>query len=279
MSLWNNKILNYKNRSPRYCTRTNFSFNKETSFGIRHKASLTIEATIIFPLATGFLVTVLFFFRVIQVQAVVDEALMYVGRFSAVESSVLSSDEEIRLLAEGVMRSTLQKNDVVNEYVEGGNWGISLLESELTRETISLKARYEVKLPISFFGIKTVPLYSQNLFYKWNGDLSSEEDTSWVYITPSGKVYHANSNCRVLDLSIQEAKITQISDLRGMDGQKYYPCSGCEAKKGASEVVYYTDYGRLYHVDINCNALKRTIMRIPMKDVKEREACSYCYSG
>ena len=53
---------------------------KETSSYAFRKGSYTIEAAVVIPLAAGFLVSMLFFFRIIQVQASVDEALIFAGR-------------------------------------------------------------------------------------------------------------------------------------------------------------------------------------------------------
>jgi len=69
--------------------------------------------------------------------------------------------------------------------------------------------------------------------------------------------------------------LSEIGDYRGVDGQKFYPCSRC--KKEDCQVVYYTDYGTLYHKDIACSAIKRLVEKIKIEDVGNRRPCSFCY--
>ena len=100
MSHWkNNRELLHK-ISQRICTQTKTIRNQETSLCIHPEASLTIEASVVVPLMAGFLAIILFFFRIMQVQAIVEETLIYTGRCVAVESSVVSSEKALYLSAE-----------------------------------------------------------------------------------------------------------------------------------------------------------------------------------
>lgn len=274
MSLWNHKHFKQVRNSPRRCTQTNQIKNKGTSFCACQKGSLTIEASIILPLTVGFFVCFLFFFRILQVQSVVDEALIYTGRNLAVESSVVSSDAILLTSAEGFLLSALEKTEVVDAYVAHGNAGISLIRSEFDGENITLCADYEMKLPVSFFGKKGIKLCGRNSFRKWMGNESKDAEDGWVYVTTYGTVYHTSLACRALDISVKSAQIENIGDYRGKDGQKYYPCSRCAEKSG--RIVYYTDYGTLYHCDVSCASLKRSIERIPITKIGGRRLCTYC---
>ena len=105
------------------------------------------------------------------------------------------------------------------------------------------------------------------------------EDTGeYVYVTKTGQVYHASLSCRVIDLSIKSTSLDGIPALRGKNGQKYYECSRCKWKDDKKERVYYTDYGELYHKDIACTALKRTVEKIRLEDINGRRPCSFCYA-
>ena len=271
------KYRKFKKKTPQNCTRTNLNIKKETSFCTSKKASLTLEATVIVPLVAGFFVSILFFFRVIMVQAYVDEAIIHVGKMVAVESSVVSSEEALFVSAEVLFRSLLAENTRIETFVDGGLWGITLLGSDLKGKEIVLRADYQIKLPIGFFGRRYVSLYSQNRFMKWQGNQREAESECWVYITPTGSVYHATNTCRVLDLSIHESTGEEISLVRGENGQKYYPCSGCQTTDAYMGIVYYTDYGRVYHQDISCKSLKRTVNKVDISSVTDRRPCSYCY--
>lgn len=278
MSLKKNlsKIQN-KAGSPDLCTHIN-KFYKETSFCTYQKGSLTVEAVVVLPLTAGFLLFILFFFRILFVQAAVEEALVYAGRTVAVESCLTDTEEVLFLSAEGLFKYALSQDENISEYVTGGVLGVSLIGSQFSGKEIILQANYMVKFPIEFFGYKGLWLISENSFVKWKGDLysgSSEEE--WVYITETGTVYHKDVSCRSLNLSIQDAKLTDLALYRGKNGQVYNPCNRCTQDIAEGHVVYFTDYGSLYHGQLSCSSLKRTISKVPLSEVGEKRACSFCY--
>jgi len=277
MSHWK-RNMQYKNKiSLRIRTQTKMKKNQETSFCAWQRASMTIEASFIVPFMAGFLAIILFFFRVISVQAAVEEALIYAGRCVAVESCIVSSEEALFLSAESLFRMMVDENEIVNNYVENESWGISLLKSQFTDDEIRLCAEYSIKLPVSFFDIKRIHLLSVNCFQKWVGNKELGQEGEWVYITQKGTVYHTSMKCRTLDLSVKTALLSEISGYRGLDGQKYYPCA-C-FKEDDNQMVYYTDYGTLYHQSLKCSSLKRTVKKIHISQVGARHICSFCKKG
>lgn len=277
MSLWPFFQSELKMCSPQKCTFKIHIKNQRASFCTCRKASYTLEAAVVIPLVAGYLVTLLFFFSILEIQCEVDEALLYAGRKTAVESSMVDSEEALLLSAEAYMLYALQENSLIEKYIKHGVWGISLWKSEFEGEEIVLRADYVVKLPISFGGIGQVELSSQNCFRKWTGDRVPETEGTFVYVTASGEAYHANLSCRSVNLSVKSTTIDAISFLRGKDGQKYYECSWCEWESSSRERVYYTDYGTLYHKDIGCSAIKRTVEKIELEDVGDKRPCSFCY--
>ncbi len=215
----------------------------------------------------------------LQVQVCVENALLYAGKKTALESCLMTSESALMLSAKAFFVYALEECEVSDENIIGGVWGISLSASDISEEEITLKASYYMKLPIKFFKRTYFPITHENVFRKWNGEnkgKTKEEISSYVYVTPSGNAYHKTSGCRSLDLSVEQVFIEQIEKLRGEDGQKYYPCSLCNGKKSVKN-VYCTKYGYLYHMDINCSAIKRTILKIPITEIGNRTACKYCY--
>lgn len=280
MSLWN-FFYHLIKSLPRYAKIKLHTQNKETSICTYHKASYTLEAVILFPLAVGFFVSILFLFRILQVQILVEESLIYTGKKTALESSVISSDIALLASANAFFLDALGERNISNRDVVGGIWGVSLFGSDSTKEELVLKATYQMKLPIHFFGKKYFTITHENTFRKWNGasprnNESSEELSTYVYVTPSGNAYHKTSKCRSLDLSVEQIHINKIATLRGENGQKYYPCSMC-SKSNKTTYVYYTKYGYLYHVDIACSSIKRTISKIPITEIGSKTPCNYCY--
>lgn len=268
--------------SPILCTLDKITYiqqpKREASFCVYRKASMTVEAAVVIPLTMGFLLTILFFFRVLFVQTCVEEALVYTGRAIAVESCLTDTEEALFLSAEGILNYKLSQENDIKRYVIGGALGVSLLGSQMSGKEILLIANYMVKIPIEFFGQKGIWLTSENSFVKWKGDLyTGTSEGEWVYITETGSVYHKNTSCRSLDLSIQEGLLKEISLYRGVNGQKYYPCDRCLKNLHEIQVVYFTDYGNLYHGEISCSALKRTITKVLLSQVGNRRECSFCY--
>ena len=264
-----------KRNSPRIHTHAKQTF-QETSFCTFQKASYTIEAAVVIPMLAAFFALLLFFFRILQVQYAVEEAVLFAGRKTAVESSAVESPELLAVSSKAYLLYALEDHAIIEQYVRGGIWGVSLLGSDWEEEEIFLKATYEVMLPIPFFEIGGIKLYSQNVFQKWNGDvtLTEEKEEDCVYVTKSGTVYHLSLSCRVLDISIREVAASQIATERGKNGQKYHACSRCPDEVGT--VVYCTNYGTLYHTELSCSFLIRTINKIKRSEIGNRSACSYC---
>jgi len=277
MTLWTFLKSDRLMQSPQNSMHKTHNQSQRASFCICNKASYTLEAAVVIPLLAAYLVTLLFFFTILDIQCAVDDALLFAGRKTAVESSVVDSEEVLFLSAEAYMCYALKDNSQIKKYVPRGLLGISLLGSKISGEYIVLRADYVVELPISFLGINQLNLTSQNCFRKWTGDRLIEDAGEYVYVTAAGQVYHASLSCRVIDLSIKRTSIYQISSLRGKNGQKYYECGRCKWKDDEKERVYYTDYGERYHKDIACSALKRTVEKIRLEDVDGRRPCSFCY--
>ena len=263
-------------QSLRICTLLHIKKRRGTSFFACQKASLTVEAAVIVPLVAGFLSVILFFFRVLLVQASVEEALMYAGRQTAVESCLVESEEALFLCAEMHLLKALEEKGIADAYLKNGRYGVRLLGSRFIGEKIVLYAEYDMSLPVEFFGIENIRLFSTNQFRKWTGDYIDGSTVEWVYITPTGEVYHVDAGCRVLDLSVHAVSVEKIEDERGKNGQKYVMCSRCEGLEMENGWVYCTDYGSVYHKNTACSSLKRTIERIEKSKVEDRRACSFC---
>ncbi len=277
MSLYKFISIKYFSKSLPGHTYRKRKISQETSSYAFQKGSYTIEAAIVIPFVAGFLVSILFFFRILQVQAAVDEALIYAGRKVAAESSITDSETVLFLSTELFFHQILDEYECVDEYVEFGKLGILLINSDFSGDEITLRAEYSMKMPISFFDVGRIYLWQQNSFCKWNGDGEVQKEDV-VYVTATGEVYHCSKNCRSIRLSVKQTDYSSIGGLRGKDGQKYYPCSLCLKEISSNGKVYYTDYGTLYHGDISCSAIKRSVSQISLSEVGTRRKCSFCYT-
>lgn len=240
------------------------------------KGSYTLEATVIIPIVVGFWMCLMLFFRVLQVQTAINQALDYAGRNVAVLSSTMDSESALLVSAEGLFLKEIKEYDAVDKYVKGGKLGISLLKSDFSENMVVLEAEYKIKLPVNFFNIKKLTFGQTSCHMKWLGKQVGESDDTYVYYTETGTVYHLTKTCSYLDLSIHSANMAEIKALRNKNNHKYSACSCYVAKNTENKTVYITDYGTKYHGSLSCSSLKRTIYTVKLSEVSGRRLCSKC---
>ena len=253
---------------------------KEAPPCIRIEGSYTVEATVILPLFAGFMVVLLFFFRALQVQQQVGNALMATGRELAVLSYEEQHGKDVAGLpaAELLFLKNLEQNETTDAFVWGGKLAISLARSDFSGDYVELTADYSLRLPMGLFGKVKFPVTQRVKCRKWTGSTAktAENGEEIVYITPNGEAYHKNKDCSYLKLSVKPVKGSKISECRNADGEKYIRCSKCTAKNKTYGMVYITDYGNQYHSKVDCVRLKRTIIAIRLSEVGQRHACGKC---
>ena len=240
------------------------------------KASYSVEAAVIVPLVVGFWMCIMLFFRILQIQTVVTQALDYAGRMTAVESSEVESENALLISAKGFFLSEIRNYDLIDKYVYGGKPGISILQSDMSGDHIELVAKYKIKFPINFFNIGIISLEQHGYHRKWTGKQLTSTEDEYVYYTDTGEVYHLTSTCNYLDLSIHTANYSQIETLRNRSNHRYSACSCAVANISANSTVYITDYGIRYHSNLHCSGLKRTIHMVRRSEVGNRRLCSKC---
>lgn len=243
-----------------------------------YRGSFTVEAAVVIPLVAGFLVSILFFFRVLQIETTIYSALSYASRKTASFSRISNSETASLAAAEAFFRKAVSGDERIAQYVNGGEMGISLLASDVSGDYIDLKVSYDVCMPIHFFGINGIPISQESKSRKWTGDVlgKTADEDRMVYVTSTGEVYHYSRTCNYLDLSIRCVKYAEIKGLRNKNEHKYYACDRCVAENREYQNVYITDYGTAYHSDLQCSGLKRTIYEVPLSEVGNRTACKKC---
>ncbi|MGB8452708.1 MAG: TadE family protein [Anaerocolumna sp.] len=219
-----------------------------------------------------------------------DEPEEFIGNTSG---KVGSGIEEV--IAKGIDSSyyKVKMQDYIDIYkinhscIENGFNGVHTYLSSFMKEddAIDIIVTYNIKLPLLFINIDPIPVMQRVRMRGWNGYEvaaknspadTTDENPEMVYITQTGTVYHLYKDCTYLNLSIKEAGVDQIANLRNSSGGKYKKCSLCGDRVNASGQVYITDTGDRYHWDLNCSGLKRSIITIPKSDVGDRSLCSRC---
>lgn len=246
---------------------------RETGGNILKKTvsgSLTVEAALVFPLFLFALISILFFFRVLEVERTTSGALASAGSRLSLE---LDAEDEAMARAVAYFQKELLNADDIMSYVAGGRLGIGWSGTQLAGEYVDLQIHYSCNLPIRLFGIGSIPISQRVCMKKWTGykaELNSETDETWVYITPEGTVYHNTKECTHLRLSIG----TMGREEAQLNG--YTPCLLCKNDTSLYSYYYVTDEGRRYHKRLDCSGLKRTVYMIRISQAEGRTACTRC---
>lgn len=268
---------------------------------------MTVEAALVMPFFACFMVFILYFFRILQVQAGVAQSLQYTGRRMAAEYWIQESgiDENINaqesdiagsiniqesgkessrletvgelLKAKLYFQKQLEKQSCPTQYISQGISGIHFLQSDLSGNYVELKATYKMKFPVGLLGNIQYQIAQGVKCRKWTGYKleKDEEEDIWLYYTEFGTVYHASRSCSHLDLSIQGIPYAQVDQKRNHSGGKYYLCEKC-GSAAVGGMVYITNYGNRYHTGLTCSGLKRKIYMIRKSEATNKRMCKKC---
>ena len=253
-------------------------------------ASITLETTVVLPFFACFMVFILFFFRIMQVQVCIAQALQYTGRTLAAECSAQAADTEEKedrsleagetadfIKAKAMFGTELAKFDCPYGFVSGGLAGIHLLGSDVAGNYIELKASYQMKLPVGLVGDISYKVVQEVKCRKWTGyqiGEDGEDSDAWLYFTEYGSVYHTSRSCAYLDLSISAVPLAQVGAKRNQGGGIYHPCELCNGASGG--MGYITKYGSRYHTTLTCSGLKRSIYMIRRSQTQGKPLCKKC---
>lgn len=258
-------------------------FKKGAPLCICPKGSMTVEAAVILPLLASFFAALLFFFRVMQVELVVQQALENTAERLSVAGYLQKEDNSATIIDLGVAKSMLlaelKDDENIERYVVGDVYGIILMGSTFSEDEIFLKANYQIEFPVGLLGNRSFWMHQQTCYRKWTGwksKMPEEDEEIWVYIAETGNVYHKTSSCTYLNLSITSINASEIANLRNESGKKYRECEKC-AENILPSRVYITNYGDRYHTDLNCSGIKRTVYKVLLSEVGKRGACTKCW--
>lgn len=237
------------------------------------------------PMLACFFVSILFFFRVLQVELQVERAMVDAGQTLAAYGTGdrKSAGKAVSLVALkiAVMKELADKEETAR-YVTGGAAGVSLLASKVEADFIDIRAAFRVEAPVRLFGKRGIKIERRVRCRKWTGwnrENDNGEDEIWVYVAETGTVYHRSRECSHLRLSVTAVSKNRVGEKRNENGGKYHECERCAEKNRGQSTVYITGQGDRYHYDLQCSGIKRTISMIRLSEVGERSPCSRCGSG
>ena len=231
------------------------------------RGSLTVETALILPLFLFAMVTVLFLFRVLELQYVVGEALDKAVAEAALQKEI--SAQEVENAVKRLFYKKLAKKDAQVSLINLEWAGFSWEDSGTDETYIDVKVAYQVKLPGWILRNRMLAVTECSRSRRWTGMSGAGANGSygeWVYITPEGSVYHRSRDCTHLKLSIQSVPAETASGYRA--------CELCGEGKEVTPLVYITQEGECYHTKLNCSGLKRTVYMIPLMQAEGRNPLS-----
>ena len=152
-------------------------------------------------------------------------------------------------------------------------------------DRINIVASYQVRSPVGIVRIPGTFFVQKASVRGWTGREGSggsggkeeEHQHQTVYVAENGVVYHTDSNCSHIRLTIMPVTEKQIPQMRNLYGEKYHKCEKCGSHP--SSQYYITTDGNRYHTSLECGGLKRTVREMDLHEVGELRPCSRCAGG
>jgi hypothetical protein len=282
----------------------------KTSRQILLSGSMTVEASIVLPLFLLFFLNLSAAVEMIRLHGNLELALWNAGRDLTLYGPMVQESGQDILGSLGVSLSgedgsevgTLAldmgisylyvKGRIVSflgeDYLEasplvGGSAGLQFFETKILGQgdCLDLVLSYPVRTPFPIAGNRIFLMANRYYAHLWNGYALSpgegdEDEETYVYICEDSEVYHVTTSCGSLKLSTRSVPFDGVDDLRSRDGSIYYPCEYCGGGSPGAAVLI-TDYGNRYHLDPECQGLRRSYETVPLREAqKDHRACMRC---
>lgn len=256
------------------------------SFPMKCRASLTVEASLVLPIFSFFMMTILYSLEIVRFQSDVREALYQEATYESFMAygACYGNRQNTDICAEQNIKEYLEKQLLPYLCVEGNGNGLSIdvKENVAGKDNRKVTVSYTIKPFLYLLPIGEITVTDSVLVHDWTGyqkDIVWNEDKEevYVYITPTGKKYHLSPTCTYLRVKLQVVNIKEVSGLRNADGKIYYPCKICGTE--ANSIVYLTKWGTRYHGKNDCEAIEKNVSIVPISQAGERTVCSKCGNG
>lgn len=283
------------------CEMTRKNPLHEKSKSRYQNASLTVEASVAFPVFFFAVLYLIQLFGILRAEVVIAEAGISSARDAAAYSYVaerladgenavaetvlnLFHQDIIRDAAmTGVFYSRCDKEVLEQASVAQGFSGI-WANTETLGDKIKTEVYYRVQ-PTNVLAQEKGKYYVMRLVYRnWTGeggDLTGgeadAEEQGIVYMTEHGRVYHIRRDCSYIKIDVTAVLSEAIGGKRNASGAKYYACEFCSPVLRNGTQVFITEYGTRFHALSSCSAIKRTVKECVLEEVRESyPACSRC---
>ena len=156
------------------------------------------------------------------------------------------------------------------------------LTGESGAEDITLPDIYSYEPFGGLVPLPKVVIYNHVKVHAWTGrtfegDSGNESiPEKMVYITESGSVYHKDSGCSYLNVSLKQIPGTSVLAANNQYGEHYTACETCSRNQKPAGVVFVTEQGNHYHNLETCSGLKRTVRMVKETETSGMKCCSRC---
>ncbi len=294
-------LFNFKKNTNCSCEKTRKNPLRENSKSRYQNASLTVEASVAFPVFFFAVLYLVQMFSVLRAEVVIAEAGISSARDAAAYSYVaerLADGENavaetlLKLFNRDIIRDATMTGvfysrcdkDVLEQAEVAQGFGGIWVNTESAGDKIKTEVYYRVK-PTNVLTQEKGKFYVMRLVYRnWTGeggDLSGgeegAEESEKVYMTEHGRVYHRKRDCSYIKIDITAVLSEAIGGKRNASGAKYYACEFCSPVLKNGTQVFVTEYGTRFHALSSCSAIKRTVKECALEEVQESyPACSRC---
>lgn len=258
-------------------TSLNKKYCKSTFKRVHLSASMTIEAAVIIPLVVFVMYIFVYILMLLNFQVKVSEALYNTARTNAQYSNVYDAAELIdKLASHAMIVNEIGKDNIEQMGIIGGSLGMHCIFSDFDDGNVDILVNYTLKLPILGNFYVNCTQRAKTRAFIGRAVEKDGENQEYVYITPTGKVYHSSINCTYLKLSIKEVDKKELENKKNLNDESYTECELCGKSAAYTDSVYITDYGNRFHTNRNCSGIKRGIIKITKEQSLQYRACSKC---
>lgn len=253
---------------------------REANGFIRNKGIASIEASIV---VTLLIFVSVFFFEIcelVTVEAEIYEAACETAEYMAEYAYLTDHIDKLGVtdypMAKIRFIDFVDDKALLDRYVSGGVYGVSLIGSQLPGDDnyIEIRYTYQIRLNIPLLcnlsRLCTGKVRQCAYFGKDEGNASSgssEGKSEMVFMADGSEVYHRDKNCTYLKPSVTKTNIEEAKE------KGYTKCRYCKDVYG--EEVYITEYGEVYHSSLYCSRIKRNVTEVNIHDI-DIPACSKC---
>ena len=265
-----------------------------------HRASMTVEASLLLPLFLLFFLTLGSSLEVLRFHGNVEKAFWEIGRETCLYGTVLQELGQKETKLSGQSGSQMQQmlapvgnltfsypyvkgrleKALGKEYLEDapiGKEGLFYIGGTILNqeELVGFQVSYPIEPKWSFPGFRS--FWMENHYYgrAWTGYALSETEQGLFYLTENAQVYHRDINCSHLKLNPSAISMEALSSARNDKGSHYRACSICTKDASPTE-AWISPEGECYHYRRDCPGLKRTIRAVTWAEAESYRPCSRC---